>query len=755
MLPTTAPPTPDRALAAADLISSPDAAEPAFVVSTAFRIAEDHGPVTTATLVATAHGLYEARIDGAPIDDRLFTPGWTSYPWRLQCQTYFLATDLIATWVRGSRHLLQFEVGNGWWRGDMGFEGAHANYGTDIGVVAALTLQYEDGHQQCVTTSEMWEVTRSRTTTNTLYEGQHLDLRRSPGPPRPARVITLDRSTLVPQVDAGVHRQETLAPQRIWLSPSGRILVDFGQNLTGWIRIRVPADPGRVILVRHAETLEHGELATRPLRSARATDLVIAGEKAETIEPTFTYHGFRFAEIMGWPGMPTSDDLTAVVVHSSVTPTGWFRCSDERVNQLWRNAVWGLRGNLLDIPTDCPQRDERLGWTGDLAVFAPAATHLFDLRDFLHKWLLDLAVELRHRGTVPAVVPDLYPYMTGEARGKVVGATCIWGDAAAWVPYTLWQQYGDLDRLREHFPAMVRHLDTVQAALSPNGLWDTGFQWADWLDPDAPPQEPGAAKADPSVVATACAFRSARWTAEAAEALGEHGVATRLEALASRIREAFRRHYVTQDGRVRSDCATVYALAICFGLLDPDERAAAGGHLARCVRTTGHRISTGFAGTPFVTWALCDTDHVDDAYALLLQTECPSWLYPVTMGATTVWERWDAVLPDGSLHPGTMTSLNHYALGAVIDWLHRGVGGIRAASPGYAAIEYRPTPGPGLSWAETVLDTPHGRARCHWRRDRTELVVQVDHPNVPGVLVLPDGTRREVAPGEQEFRIVE
>ncbi len=387
------------------------------------------------------------------------------------------------------------------------------------------------------------------------------------------------------------------------------------------------------------------------------------------------------------------------------------------------NSVWSQKGNFLSIPTDCPQRDERLGWTGDLAAFAASASFAFDTADFLDDWLSDLRVETENSANraVPIVVPDVlkYAHFDEGFAFPPIGATAIWGDAAVWVPEALWQAYGDRERLAAHYPGMVLHLEAVEKALSPSGLWEEGFQFGDWLDPDAAPDQPAAAKADPHVVATACAHRSLRFAAEAATLVGETADAARWSALADRVRTAFVAHYVEPNGRIRSDCATVYALAIRFGLLDETARAAAGERLAQIVRERDYRVTTGFAGTPFVTWALSETGHTEDAYRLLLERQCPSWLYPVTMGATTIWERWDSMLPDGSINPGDMTSFNHYALGAVSDWIYQVVGGIRPAEPGYRRVHIQPVPGPVSSGRRRRTSRRPGRSRRRGGSRRT------------------------------------
>ena len=576
-------------------------------------------------------------------------------------------------------------------------------------------MTYRDGAVQHLATSPEWHAETSEIIRNSLYNGETIDARlRGRAESLPLREIEIDRSTLVPQAGPPVRRQEVLHPVRIWTSPSGRLLLDFGQNLVGWLRFGVQAPAGTAITIRHAEVLENGELATRLLRDAQATDVLITSGGYDAFEPTFTFHGFRYAEIDGWPGEISTGDVEAVVVHSEMQRTGSFSCSDPLVTKLVENSVWGQKGNFLSVPTDCPQRDERLGWTGDLAAYAASASFQFDTADFLDNWLRDLLEETRNSTDriVPIVVPDVlkYAHFADGFSLPPLTATAVWGDAAVWVPQALWNAYGDLGRLADYYPAMVLHLESIEKDVSPEGLWEGEHQFGDWLDPDAPPNDPGAGKADPHVVATACLYRSASFAAEAATLLGRHEDAERWAHVAQRTRSAFRRHYV-QEGRIRSDCATVYALAIAFDILDETDRAAAGDRLAELVRQSGFRVTTGFAGTPFVTWALSETGHIDEAYGLLLERGCPSWLYPVTMGATTVWERWDSMLPDGTINAGEMTSFNHYALGAVADWIYQVVGGIRPAAPGYAKVRIEPVPGPGITWAKTSYESVRGTIR--------------------------------------------
>ena len=419
-----------------------------------------------------------------------------------------------------------------------------------------------------------------------------------------------------------------------------------------------------------------------------------------------------------WPGELTPDALTAVVVSSELQRIGEFECSNELLNQLHQNVVWSFRGNFLDLPTDCPQRDERLGWTGDIAVFVPTATYLYDVDDFLRDWLKDLAVEQQAGGgRVPPVVPDMLKYVDRPRTWPIPDATAIWGDAAVWVPWSLWWAYGDLQVLADQFDSMVAHVRRIESLLSSTGLWDGGFQFGDWLDPTAPPEEPFLTKADNGVVATACLYRDAHILRDAATLLGRHEDAQHFSTLAERTRAVFNDHYVTPEGVIHSDAETTYALAIVFGLLDPEDEQVAGNRLAELVAKSGYLIQTGFAGTPFITRALTKTGHLDTAYRLLLQTECPSWLYPVTMGATTIWERWDSMLPDGTINPGQMTSFNHYAFGAVAYWMHQIIGGIAPLEPGYSRVLIAPQPGGGIHWARSSLETRHGKISVSWSHD--------------------------------------
>jgi alpha-L-rhamnosidase len=721
------------------------------------ELAAGHGAVESAVLHISALGVFEAAINGRPVGPDVLSPGWSAYEWRLRHRSYDVA-ELLE-----SRSVITVTVGNGWYRGRLAFAGMRGFYGQQLGLIAQLEITYADGHRELVVTDESWTASGSETIADDLYDGQIIDARRrTPGWYEvgrytgsewalPARVMEFDVSRLAPYLGPPVTRQEVVAPLQVWTSPSGRTLVDFGQNLVGWVRFTVRGPRGSEIRVRHAEVLENGELGVRPLRDAQATDRFILSGDEDFFEPTKTFHGFRYAEVTGWPGQLTTDDLEAVVVHSDLDRTGQFACSNELLNKLHHNVVWGTKGNFLDLPTDCPQRNERLGWTGDIAVYAPSAAFLFDVESFLADWLADLELEQRHHdGMVPFVVPDVLKYLPPPPEFPDADSTAVWSDAAVWVPWALYQAYGNPAVLAAQYESMAAHVRRVASLTSETGLWDTGFQFGDWLDPDAPPDEPANAKADKGVVATASLYRSASIVADVATLLGHADDATAFRALASTTRDAFNAHYVAADNTVRSDCTTVYALAIVFGLLDADAEEAAGHRLRDLVAKSGHRISTGFAGTPYIHDALTRTGHLEDAYALLLQTECPSWLYMVTMGATTIWERWDSMLPDGSINPGEMTSFNHYAFGAIADWMHRTIGGLAPAEPGYTRVLVAPRPGGGLTWADTRLKTSHGTLRVAWQLTDGHLTVATELPTgVTGVLSTPGAQDVELQPGRQ------
>ena len=695
--------------------------------------------VKKARLYITALGLYQAQLNGAVVGDHVMAPGWTSYHHRLRYQT-FDVTGLLRT----GRNAIGAMLGDGWFRGRMGFGGGRPNiYGERLALLAQLEVEYADGATEWIKTDESWQAASGPILFNDIYDGEIYDARlEKRGWSEPgfdakdwAGVKKLDRDLAILFAPLGppVRRTELVAPVAITTSPSGRTIVDFGQNLVGRLRLTVHGEAGQTITLRHAEVLENGELCTRPLRHALATDrYTLRGNGEETWEPRFTFHGFRYAEVQGWPGELKSEDLRAVVCHSDLERTGWFECSDPLINRFHENVLWSMRGNFLDIPTDCPQRDERLGWTGDIQVFSPTASFLYDAAGFLSSWLADVAAEQKAFGVVPFVVPSVMP--------KPNPPTAAWGDAAVFIPWVLYQRFGDLKILADQFESMRAWVDLIARIAGDGRLWDQGFQFGDWLDPAAPPDKPGDARTPGFIVASAYFARSAELVGQAAALLGFTGESEHYLTLAREVREAFNHEYVSPAGRLVSDSATAYALALQFALLPSElQRQHAGQRLASLVRSSGYHISTGFVGTPLICDALCSVGHEDAAFRLIIQRECPSWLYPVTMGATTIWERWDSLRPDGSVNPGEMTSFNHYALGAVADWLHRFVGGLAPAAPGYRRLEIRPRPGGGITHASASHLTPYGMAQCSWAVAAGQMTVEVQiPPNTRASVTLPE-----------------
>ena len=721
-----------------------------------------HRPVVAARLYATAHGLYEAEINGVRVGDDALSPGWTVYGKRLKYRTY----DVTGYLVQG-RNAIGAWLGDGWYRGRLGFNGGTRDiYGSDQSLLAQLEIWYDDGSVTTIATDETWQAAVGPMLTSSLYDGEAHDARLAdPAWSRPGGgdgqhggwtpVAVRDRDPLTLEPDAGppVRCTQEVAPVSVTPRDDGSYLLDFGQNLVGRLAITVTGPPGSRVTLHHAEVVIDGDLATRLLRQARATDeYILRGDGTERWEPRFTIHGFRYATVTGWPGAMAPGSVIARVYHTDMPPTGEFTCSDPLIQRLHDNVRWSVRGNLVAIPTDCPARDERLGWTGDAQVFAPTALFLYDCTALLDSWLVDAGLEQLPDGTIPWYVPVI----PGGPMWTPVRPGAAWGDAAAIVPVALYQATGDTELLRRHYRPARAWVDLIARLAGPSRLWDTGFQLGDWLDPSAPADDPAAGATDRYLIATAYFAWSARHVSLAARVLGDHADAAVYRALADEVAAAFRGRYLLDGGRLTSDSQTAYAIAIGFGLLgDASLVQRAGDRLAELVRDNGYRIGTGFVGTPLICDALTNTGHVADAYRLLTQTQCPSWLYPVTRGATTVWERWDSLRPDGTLNPNGMTSFNHVALGSVADWLHREVAGLTPAEPGYRKIAFRPRPGGGLTSASASHQTPWGLAAISWRITGEELRVDMIIPpnctataELPGrdPVELPAGTHRVVLP---------
>jgi alpha-L-rhamnosidase len=710
----------------------------------------------SALLFSTSLGAHRAFVNGAAVDDGVLKPGWTAYEKRVIGEV----ADILPLLGEGT-NVIVLEVAGGWYTENFGHLGNKGHwYGKQPSVAMILEMRFVDGRVERLNTDSSWVLSADGPVRSaSLYDGEEYDARLadprihtptfrsgswSPAQETPAAVMC------TPRTAPPVRITELVEPCNIRQLADGRFLVDFGQNVVGRVRISVSGQAGDEIVLRHAEVLERGELATEPLRAAQATDrYTLAGEEIESWAPEYTFHGFRYAEITGWPESEMRRSaVTAEVLGTDLTRTGWFSSSSALLNQFHENVVWSTRGNFLSIPSDCPQRDERLGWTGDIQVFTPTAATLFDVRTFLESWLDDLRLEQSERGgIVPVLVPDpLHDIVTPVAG---------WGDAATTVPWALYERYGNPEILRRSINSMRDWVAATRTRME-DGVWQGDFQFGDWLDPAAPPEDPGREMTSHDLVATAYAYRSASILSESARVLGERDVTLEAEAWAGQIRKSFLQAFSTPRGLLLSDSVSAYTLALAFGLAGDDSRLTSQWRerLVRLVRKAGYRIPTGFLATPLLCDALADAGHADVALKVLLQTEHPSWLAPVLKGATTVWERWDSLLEDGSVNPGQMTSFNHYALGAVVDFMHRRVAGLAPAAPGYAQIRFAPLPPTLLSDASSTLDTIHGRAAICWRVDGDVLRVAVDVPDGVGAEFVDPYTEQSQALGSGHHDLV-
>ncbi|HET8631741.1 MAG TPA: family 78 glycoside hydrolase catalytic domain, partial [Thermomicrobiales bacterium] len=671
------------------------------------RVVRLPGAPRRARLYATARGVYELRLNGERVGDAVLAPGWTDYDRRIQYQIYDV-TDLL----RPGDNALGAILGPGWYAGHVGFGHRCRHYGARPQLLLQLHVELDGGATLVVASDGAWRGATGPIRYSDLLMGEHYDARRDlPGWDEPGfdaadwRPVDAQPRDAVPLVAERAEpvRVTEESPARAVTAPApGVAIADLGQNITGWVRLRVRGEAGTRVQLRFGEVLNpDGTLYTANLRAARATDTyVLRGGGDEIWEPRFTFHGFRYVEVTGYPGALAPDALTGRVVGSDTPLAGAFSCSSELVNQLQRNIDWGQRGNFLSIPTDCPQRDERLGWLGDAQVFVRTACCNRDVAAFFTKWLDDVADAQSAAGAYPDVAPRLVDAADGAPA---------WADAGVIVPWTLWQHYGDTRIIERHWGAMTRWLDYLRRA-NPDLLWEArrNHDFGDWLSVEADTPK--------DVIATAYFAHDARLMAQMARAIGRDAEAADYADLAARIAAAFNAAYVTADGRVKGETQTAYALALHFGLLPPNLRPLAAGHLVADIERRGRRLSTGFVGVGYLCPTLTAAGHLDVAYRLLLNEEFPSWGYSIRHGATTIWERWDGWTAERGFQDPGMNSFNHYALGAVGAWLYRAVAGIDTdpERPGYRHIVFHPRPGGGLTYARAELRSPYGPITSHW-----------------------------------------
>ena len=675
-------------------------------------------PVRRALVYATALGVYELRVNGGRVGDAHFAPGWTDYDTRVQVQAYDIAEAL-----RPGENVIGAIVGDGWYAGTVGFLG-RAVYGECPFLLLQARVEYEDGASELIVTDGRWRTARGPIVYSDFIKGETYDARLElgdwdrPGYDDSAWEAPLLRhgynGLLVSAVEPPIRTTETLKPVSVRKTASGSYIYDMGQNMVGWAALKVRGAPGETIELSHAEMLNPDRsLYLDNLRGAVQRDYyILKGAGEEAYEPHFTFHGFRYVEVSGSSAELHLDSLIGKAVHSDTPQAGTLETSDPMVNRLYSNITWGQRGNFLSVPTDCPQRDERLGWTGDAQIFARTAAYNRDVSRFFTKYMQDVADAQQPSGAFPDVAPDagwIRHKLRDIPTGWFAPDNAGWGDAGIVIPWTLYLMYGDTRILERHYEAMARWVAYLED--NSEGLLRPPYaNYGDWLSIDADTPK--------DVLATSYFAYSARLLSRIAGALGRAADRDRYASLFAGIAEAFRAAYVAPDGRIKGDTQTVYALALQFGLLSAEQRRSAAAHLIADIRRRGDRLSTGFLGVGYLLPALTDAGCPETAYTLLHQEAFPSWMYSIKHGATTIWERWDGWTEDKGFQSPGMNSFNHYSLGSVGEWMFRCMAGIEAdpEQPGFKHTIVRPKPGGSLVWVKASYDTLYGRIGVAWER---------------------------------------
>lgn len=676
-----------------------------------------------ASLTVTAMGIYEAVLNGQRVGDYIFAPGWTSYGKRHQYQTYDITKQLKQD------NCLEISIANGWYLGSITYiQGRKSHiWGGAPCIIAKLEITYPD-HTETILTDNSWQYTKGNVQFAEFYDGETYDANMVLQDWQQAELYDAPKDMLIPQEGELIQEQERLKPVSVITTPKGERVIDFGQNMTGYVEFTVDAKKGDKVVISHAEVLDkEGNFYTENLRSAKQILTYICKDGVQTYKPHFSFMGFRYIRLDSYPGEIQPENFTAIVVHSTMKRTGNFTCSNPLLNQLYQNVIWGQKGNYLDIPTDCPQRDERLGWTGDAEVFVKAASYNFDVQKFFRKWLHDLAADQRPDGNVPHVIPDTFPEENVGSFG--------WADAAVICPWQIYLTYGDKQILEDQFDSMQKWVDYA------GGHLDNCF-FGDWLGLDHGEGDYKGATNEYLINHAYYAY-STSLLIKAGKVLGKD--MSRYEVLYKTIVQDFQEKYPVYHTQ------TEHVLALYFNLAKDKKATAAS--LAEAVIQNGNKITTGFLGTPYILHVLSENGYGDIAYSLLLQEEYPSWLYSVKQGATTIWEHWDGIKPDGSFWSPDMNSYNHYAYGAVADWIYETAAGIGVDEerPGFEHILFKPLADKRLEFLSASIETKYGTAACKWEYCDDKVKYHFTVPNTATIFL--DGKQYEVTKGEYEYLV--
>ena len=693
--------------------------------------------VKKARLYATAHGVYEVTLNGQTVGDYRMAPGWTSYHNRLQYQIYDVTEQLA------EENEIAITVGNGWYKGILGFYCQPNQYGTQVGAFAELHVEYEDGSKEVIATDETWSVKTGEIRYSEIYMGETIDTDAPEITEGNVVVKDFDKAVLTAQENEPVRITEKIVGKELIVTPKGEKLVDFGQIVTGVVEAHVKGEKGQKIVLRHAEVLDKdGNFYPETLRQAKSIDTFICNGEEQIFRPHFTFHGFRYICVEGMEEF-TADQFIACVTHSDMEKTGDFHCSNKKVNQLQSNITWSQRDNFLDIPTDCPQRDERLGWTGDAQVFSWTAAFNRNTALFYKKWMRDVAAESSLEKGVPHVVPDILDSYSSSA----------WSDVAVIVPWVVYQIYGDKGILEENWKCMHEWVDYIKNNCGENGLWQSGFQYGDWLALDKEESADRTGATDKYMIANAYYLYVTELVKKTAEVLGKDEEAKKYAELYETTLDAFRREYYTETGRIVSETQTGAIISLYFNLAREKDRKRILNTLLTNIGNHKNHLATGFVGTPYICHTLSENGAHEMAATLFMKEDYPSWLYAVNMGATTIWERWNSIKPDGTFDESGMNSLNHYAYGSVGDWMYRKVAGLSQLEPGYKKFQVKPMFVKGIEEWGTEFDSVYGKIVANTSCKAGKIHVHVEVPaNTTAVIVLPEKEEvHEVGSGVYDF----